>query len=161
MSLLEITAGLVLLSVMVMSYGMTLVHGVEQRRETMIVHQAMVILRDVVAEIQDVANRDPDFTTGDGVTALYSEYNGQTLTDLALRGVEIDIVVYADEANVPLELGGPQDLNLDGDSADDLGNESNGTDLLVVPMEFTLVYQESGFQYTLTRYRLFTRTTND
>ena len=74
----------------------------------------------------------------------------------------MSIVCFANEAAVPPELGGPQDLNFDGDADDDLANQSNGTDLKLVPIILKMTFGASvaGDRQSLTVYRLVSKTTD-
>ncbi|MEM7232655.1 MAG: hypothetical protein AAF517_10795, partial [Planctomycetota bacterium] len=67
---------------------------------------------------------------------------------------------YADETSVPAVLSGPQDLNFDSDSLDVLDNESQGSDLRLVPIEIVAKFEDHGRPYTVTAYRLVTKTTD-
>ena len=53
-----------------------------------------------------------------------------------------------------------QDLNFDGDAQDNLGNESMGVDLKLVPMQFEIAYDNGGWERSLRYFRLITRTAN-
>ena len=61
---------------------------------------------------------------------------------------------------MPSTLGGPQDLNYDGDSFDVLNNVSAGTDLKIVPVTLSLTYTVENVTQTMTIDRLITKTTN-
>ena len=67
--------------------------------------------------------------------------------------------MYANEATVPSVLGGPQDQNFDGDMGDNLGGQSNGSDLQMVPVEITVSYTDDRSTMTETFHRRFSQTT--
>ena len=76
-----------------------------------------------------------------------------------LTAGEISITCHANETAVPLALGGPQDLNFDGDAADDLASAQGGADLKLVPLTLTLTFESGGATHTLSLRRLIAQTT--
>ena len=119
-------------------------------------HQSVSALRDLVAEIEHTASFPPDFEGGQGIEAVFGRYNGRTFPVSNVPGGEIHVACFADETAVPERLGGPRDLNLDGDAEDDL--RKAGFDLRFVPMEFTLTFPEGESTRTFVMHRLVTRT---
>ena len=101
---------------------MTLVNGMKHRQESPRSFLALSALRDKVAEIQDTANLPQKLENQEGVGAVYAKYHGQTFTVCQLPSSEITVICFADETSVPGYLGGPQDLNFDGDPDDNLDN---------------------------------------
>ncbi|MGE3166178.1 MAG: prepilin-type N-terminal cleavage/methylation domain-containing protein [Planctomycetota bacterium] len=159
MSLIELSVSLTVLSVVVVSTGMTLTSGIRERQESLDDLRALSAVRTLIAEIQEVTNGVPDPTQNTGPGAIFGLYDGQSLTIDGLDGATIDVSCFADETAVPAELGGPQDLNFDGDAQDQLDNQSNGTDLKAVPTVMTVSFGDAG-EHAHTIYRTFTRTTN-
>lgn len=169
LTLIEVTISFAMFVVMVLAVSMTLVAGMRQRRATFEWYQAMRSARDMVAEIQHNANADQDLTVSLGVGATYVKYNAQTTVSTINKMIgetpttecnSVAVAVYPDETSVMSKLGGAQDLNFDGDAADNLGNAGAGTDLKLVPMEVIVTYTEANQTRTLTVPRLVTKTTN-
>ena len=160
LSLLEVLTSLSVFAILVLSVCMTLVRGVQHRNLTFELYRAMSAVRDKVAEIQDTANGPEDLAADRGIGAVYARYHAKTFPVPELPSGQLSITCYPNENTVPTLLGGPQDLNLDGDPLDDLGNQSAGTDLKIVPMVLTLTFMESGVARKLTLHRLITKTTN-
>ena len=117
------------------------------------------VLRSCVAKIQATANNTGALESGAGVEALYGLYHDQAIVPEGMPDWTIQITCYADETTVPSVLGGPQDLNFDGDAQDNLGGIVNGVDLKVVPMQFVLTHGNTGAAQPITAYRLITKTT--
>lgn len=159
MSLIELSISITVLSVVVVSTGMTITAGIRERRESLDDLRAVSAVRNLIAEIQEIVNGVPDPTQNSGPGAIFGLYDGQTLAVAGLPGATIAVSCFADETAVPAELGGPQDLNFDGDASDQLDNQSNGTDLKAVPTILTVSLGATG-EHSHTIYRLFTRTTN-
>lgn len=169
LTLIEVTISFAVFVIMVLSVSMTLVEGMRQRQATFEWYQAMRGLRDTMAEIQENANVDQDLTANVGMGTTYLRYNAQTLlskiaklrTDTTTtHTLPVGVTVFPNELVVPGKFGGVQDLNFDGDSADDLGNASAGTDLKLIPVEITVTYTESNQTRTITLPRLVAKTTN-
>ncbi len=160
LTLIELTVAAGVLSFIIVAAGMTLFRGVGQREGSFENYRAVGQLRNFVAEVQQTANFPNDLTQQEGVGALYAKYHDQTFTVPELPSGQIMVFVFANEATVPAILGGPQDLNFDGDAADDLGNVSVGSDLKLVPMRITLNYGDGNSPQTTTSFRLFTNTAN-
>jgi Tfp pilus assembly protein PilV len=162
LSLIEVTVALSLFLVLILSVFLTLMRGMEHRQQSLADYRAMSALRDMVADIQETANAPQDLTNALGIGAVFLKYNALTFPVSTLTSGQIAITCYPNEAAIPVELGGPQDLNFDGDPSDDLGNVSAGTDLKLVPMTLTLSYFNApdNSTRTMTMYRLITKTTN-
>ncbi len=139
-TLVELTMAVSLFIIVAVSAYFSLMHTVQHSDESFDDYVALVALRDLAADIQETANRDQDLVAGVGIGAVYDTYHDQKFTSTVLDNATISVICHANEAFVPDSLGGPQDLNFDGDSQDDLGNQSNGSDLLLVPMELTITY---------------------
>ena len=125
-----------------------------------LIPEVVTAARDFVADMQDTANLPQSLPDDEGIGALYAKYHLKTFSLGTLPVGEITVTIFPDETAVPAEFGGPQDLNFDGDAEDDLGNQSNGTDLKLIPTTLTLTYDEDGFTQTLTVNRLITKTAN-
>ena len=91
---------------------------------------------------------------------LATLYNGLVRAVPALPGGTMTCVVFANEVTIPVELGGPQDLNFDGDMGDDLGGAGMGTDLQLVPFQLTLSYTDDRGTITQVFYRSVAPTTD-
>lgn len=160
LSLIEVAASLSLFLIMIVSVFSTLLHGMEHRRFTLETYRAMSALRDMVASVQETANQPQDLSKNAGIGAVFTKYNGKSISATGLSSAQIAVTCYADETSVPSTLGGPQDLNYDGDSYDVLNNVSAGTDLKIVPVRLTLTYTVENVTQTMTIDRLITKTTN-
>lgn len=158
LTLVELSVSLVIFSFIVLSVGITLLTGFSQRRESFESYRAMNALRNRIARIQEDANFASDLSKQVGIASIYSKFDGSTLNVKGVPGGKLSIECFANEATVPAILGGPQDLNFDGDAADDLGNVSNGTDLKLIPMTFVLTYDVNGETHSVTAHRLITTT---
>lgn len=156
-SLVEVATSLTVLSIIVVSMGMSVMAGIDQRREALENYRALTSLRDLAAEIQGIANLDQDLASQEGIGAIYSRYDGQTVTVPGITNGQITITCYPNEATVPTDLGGPQDLNFDGDDDDNLGNVSAGTDLKLVPMTLRITFGDASDR-TVDLHRLITVT---
>ena len=106
------------------------------------------------------ANRPLNLTNGDGIGALYSQYHNQTVSIATLPSGQVTFVIFADENTVPTRLGGPQDLNFDGDATDNLDSAFAASDLRLVPLELTVTFTDNGEAQTATLQRLITQTTD-
>lgn len=160
MTLVEIVAALGLFCVLVLSVAFTLVKGIEHRRQSFQVYQGISALRNLVAEIQESANLPTDLAAKTGIGAIYTKYNGKSFPVSSLQAGQISVTCFPNETTVPAILGGPQDLNVEGDAQDDLGNQSAGVDLKIVPMTLTLTYIERGATLTRAMHLLVTRTSD-
>lgn len=149
-----------LFAVLVLSVLMTVMKGIVHRRQTFNGYLALQALRDQIAAVQETANAPEDLVNGLGIGALFGNCNGQTVYFPQLPGGQIAISVFANEATVPAVLGGPQDLNFDGDAGDDLTGLGSSVDLKLVPMTFVATYTDEGVPYTLVEHRLITRTSD-
>lgn len=158
LSLIEVLVTVTVLTVVLLSTGMTLLRGYGQRRESFQAYLAANAVRDLMAEIQETANLDQDLGALEGIGAVYQRYHNQTFNVPSLPNGQIVVFCYANEATVPASLGGPQDLNFDGDAADDAGAAS-GTDLKLVPLRMTVTSeQDSQTLYSMVVHRLVTQT---
>lgn len=159
LTIVEVSVSMAIFTVLMLSVGMTLVSGIQHRRQTYQDYRAMSVLRDMVAEIQEVANLPNDLTQSTGVGSIYQRYHNQSFSVPVLPSGSITVLCYANEATVPAQLGGPQDLNLDGDAADNLNSVAAGPDLRIVPILLTLTYQDEERNDRLSSlYRLVTQT---
>ncbi len=159
-SLVEVVMALAVFTMISLAVSMTLMRGIGHREQSFQMYRALNAVRNVIADVQDVANQLQDLPAGVGIGAVYARYDGTTVTIDDLPSGQVAIVCFADEANVPAVFGGPQDLNYDNDAQDDLGNISNGSDLKLVPMTLTLTFVDGSVSQTMTVHRLITKTTN-
>ena len=157
-SIIELAVAINLLTIVILAVGVTITHGMKHCEESENSYQALISFKDLLAEIQEVANTPQDLSQEVGIGAVYQRYHGAEIT--MGDGTTIQVTCYPDEATVPTSLGGRQDLNFDGDAADNLGNESKGVDLKLVPMEFEIAYDNGGWERSLRYFRLITRTAN-
>lgn len=159
LSLVEVVVGMVILATVSVAASLTLVSGIRHRREAFDRYTATTALRDLIAEIQDVANQKEDPVAGTGVSSLHAIYDGATLSVPSVSNGQAVVICHANELIVPPELGGPQDLNFDGDADDDLSTVQGGSDLKLVPMTIALTFESHGTAQTITSHRLITKTT--
>ena len=157
-SLVELLIAMTILTITLVSAGVTVMAGSHTQNESEINSKALRAIRDLCAEIQEAANRENDLFAMTGITGLYVNYHGTTHDIPEIDGT-ITCTCFPLEMLVPGELGGPQDLNFDGDSLDDL-SESSGTDLRLVPMRLTITYRDDRGPLTRDYYRCFTQTTD-
>ena len=164
LTIVEVTFALGIFAILILSVSFTLISGIQHRRETFQSYQAMSAVRDMIAEIQQTANEPQDLTRSLGIGAVYSLFNAKTYpltsTVQSLTTGDVSVTLYPNESAVPSALGGTQDLNYDGDKADNLGNASAGTDLKIVPAALTVTYTMGNTTRTMTIHRLITKTTN-
>ena len=159
LALLEISVSIALFGLIVLAGVITLMTGVEQRRQSFLAYRATQAIRDIVADMQETANLPQNLANNEGIGAVYNKYHNQTFTLADLPSGQLSVTCHADEASVPAALGGPQDLNFDGDAQDNLGNASAGTDLLLFPMTLTVQYAEGNETFSVTAHRLLAQTT--
>ncbi len=159
-SLVEVVIALAVFTMIALAVSMTLMRGIDHREQAFQMYRALNAVRNVISDIQEIANLPQDLVAGVGIGAIYDRYDGTTIAVTDLPSGQVAIDCFADEANVPAVFGGPQDLNFDNDVQDDLGNISNGTDLKLVPMTLTLTFVDGSFTQTMTAHRLITKTTN-
>lgn len=159
LALLEISLAISVFALIALGGVSTLMSGVEQRRQSFLAYRANQSIRDIVGDMQETANLPQDLAQQEGVGAVYNKYHGQTFTLGSLPSGQLTVTCHANEATVPAALGGPQDLNFDGDAQDDLGNVSGGTDLLLIPMTLTVQYAEGTETFSVTAHRLVGQTT--
>ena len=160
LSLVEVAVSMGIFTTLILSVFMTLLRGMEHREQSFDAYRAISALRDIVADIQETANLPQDLTAGVGIGAIYLKYNGQTFAVPDVQSGQIIVACYPNETAVPAILGGPQDLNFDGDANDDLGNASLGTDLKLVPVTLTLGYTSDNVARTMVIHRLITKSTD-
>jgi prepilin-type N-terminal cleavage/methylation domain-containing protein len=159
-SLIELTVSVSIFAIALMSTGLTLLHGVRAQEESITYSDSLRSVRDVYAEIQQISNQPQDVTKFQGISAVYTLYNGLTRAVPELPGGTMTCVVFANEAAIPVELGGPQDLNFDGDANDDLGGSADGTDLQLIPFQLTVSYTDDRGTITQIFYRRIGQTTD-
>jgi hypothetical protein len=161
LTLLEVAVALSVFVVLILSVTMTLVRGMNQREETFQLYRGRSALRTLIAEIQETANQPQDLQAETGVGSIYGKYHGQTFSVPDLPYGQILVLVSANENTVPSFLGGPQDLNFDGDALDNLDSAASGPDLKLVPVELTLTFTEDNVYRTIKVHRLLTRTAGE
>lgn len=159
-TLLEVAIAISLFILIAVPVSITLLRGMQHGEQSHQQYVALNALRDLIAEMQEVANLPQDLPNQEGIGAIYARYHDQSIPIPDLTSGSITVVCFPNESGVPGNLGGPQDLNFDGDATDDLGNQSNGSDLKLVPMTLTIQYTDRGGTYTITKERLLTKTTN-
>ncbi len=152
--MLELTVSVTIFAIALLSTGLTLLHGVRSQGESTTASDSLRAVRDVYAEIQQITNQPQDLTKFQGVSAVYTLYNGLVRTVPGLPAGTITCVVFANEVTIPVELGGPQDLNFDGDAGDDLGGAAMGTDLQLIPFQLTVSYTDDRGTITGRKSRL-------
>ena len=150
-SLVEITLALSVFGVISVGATSTLLSGASYREDSFDTYRAASALRDFLADVQATANAPQNLTLQQGVGAIYDKYHDQTFTVSSLPAASITVTAYATETSVPIALGGPQDLNFDGDAQDDLSNQSNGADLRLVPLTLVLRWTDAEDGGTRTR----------
>ncbi|MBN1443152.1 MAG: hypothetical protein JXA90_10605 [Planctomycetes bacterium] len=160
LSLVEVAMAVTLFALISVSVSMTLAKGIQHRQQSFQRYQAMSALRDLLAEVQETANQPQDLTLQQGIGAIYARYHGQAVAVPEIPGGQISVTCHGDETAVPAVLGGPQDLNFDGDALDNLANQSNGTDLKLVPMTLTVQFGEGVEAQSLTVHRLVCQTSD-
>jgi len=160
MSLLEVIIALTIFASLVLAASMTLVSGMAHRRESFQRYLAVNALRDRLADIQETVNLPENLPQGEGIGAVYSKYDSKNFLAADLPSGQVSVTCFANETLVPVALGGPQDLNFDGDAQDNLGNQANGTDLRLIPLTLTVTYTEDGIIRTMTKHRLIARSTD-
>lgn len=158
LSLVEILVAVTVLSVVLLSTGLTLLRGYGQRRESFQAYLAANAVRDLMADIQATANLDQDLGALEGIGAVYQKYHNQTFNVPSLPAGQIVVFCYGNEGTVPTALGGPQDLNFDGDAVDD-ATVAAGSDLKLVPLRVTVTSSQDSTQlYSMVVHRLVTQT---
>lgn len=158
MTLLELTFALSILSVVMIASGSSVVTSIRDRRESSDNYAAINAARDLISEIQSVANVDTDLSAQVGIGSIFARYHNSTQTLPNLANGSITVTCFANEPSVPNDLGGPQDLNFDADDSDNLSSIGASSDLKVVPMVVTVSYGETTPLRTLTLRRLIART---
>lgn len=159
-SVAEVVIAATIFAIALMSSGLALLNGARSQDESEDFTMALRAVRDVVAEMQDLANLPNDVTQSKGIGALFSTYDGTTRNVPTLPNGTLTIECFADEESVPAEFGGPQDLNFDGDDDDDLANQGNGSDMKYVPTRIDISFTDERGTITRTYYRSFTQTTD-
>lgn len=160
LGMIEVVVSLTIFAVLVLAVSVTLLRGMEHRRQTFEDYRAMSAARSMLSEIQNTANLPQDLAAQQGIGAVYSKYNGQTFPVASLPAGQIAVTCNGNEVSLPAIFGGSQDLNLDGDAQDVLGGLDAGTDLKIVPVTLVVSYFEDGGTRTLTVHRLITKTTD-
>ncbi len=161
LTLVEMAMSIAIFVALSVAVSMTLGRGIEHRRDSFRVYRGLNSLRCLVADIQDSANYPNDGTLNVGVAEVYDRYHAKSFAVNDLNSGQIAVSIFANEASVPADFGGPQDLNFDGDASDDLGNASKGQDLQLIPVLLTLTYvDDRGATRTQTLRRLVTKTTD-
>jgi type II secretory pathway pseudopilin PulG len=159
-SIVEVAVACTIFAIALMTTGLTLLHGARSGNESEDFTVALRSIRDVCAEIQEQANEPQNLPAFQGIGSIYASRHNTTRAIPELPGGSISIVCYANEATVPTILGGPQDLNFDGDSQDNHGGQANGSDLNIVPAEITISFTDERGTVTQTFHRRFTQTTD-
>lgn len=172
MSLIDVTAALALFAGLALVVSSALVTSLQGGGSTWRSSVAMSVLRDRLAEIQETANTD--------MANVYPTYHGAwsgsgtTFSVPDLPDGQLTIVCYKNEtstpagnnlsgrsddttAPIPTELGGPRDLNMDGDANDELGPTAD--DAKLVPMTLTLTWTENGLTQRISVNALIGSTT--
>ncbi len=157
-ALVEVAVSLSVFTIIAVPVAITLLRSMEYDGQSHQMYLATSALRDRIADVQETANLAQNLVAEEGIGAVYDKYDGQTFTVAALPSGQISFECYADEAAVPVSLGGPQDLNFDGDATDNL--TAVGFDLRLVPMVLTLTFAAGGGSQTIIMHRLITQTTN-
>ena len=156
----EVVIAATILAVAIMTAGLTVLLGMATQDESENTAEALRAVRDVFSELQEQANEDQNLSAFQGIGSIFAVYDGLTRVVPELPNGTISITVYANEPAVPNVLGGPQDLNFDGDMSDNLGGQSNGSDLQLVPVEVTVTYTDERSTITETFHRRFSKTSN-
>lgn len=159
-SLIEIVFAAAIFATALMTTGLTLLQGARSQDESDSFTRAVRSVRDVCAEIQEQANLPQNLPLYQGIGAIYAAHHGTTRTIADLPNGTVTITCFANEATVPAILGGPQDMNFDGDDDDNLGGAANGTDMQIVPMVITVSFTDERGTVTQTYHRRFTQTTD-
>ena len=160
MMLIEVVMAAAIMVLVLMAAGAVVTQDMLHRREFMRSYRALVGLEDFLADVQATANLSEDLTAGTGIGSLYQRFHGQTVSIPGIPSGRIMVTCYADEATVPPELGGPQDLNFDGDAEDNLGGQAQGMDMKVIPMRLDLIHGTGNELTSTTVYRLVGKTTD-
>ena len=158
-TVIEVVIAATILATAIMTAGLTVLMGMRSQDESEEGSAALRAVRDLCAEIQERANEDQDLTAFEGIGSIFASYDGLTRAVPDLPNGTISVTVYANETTVPNDLGGPQDLNFDGDTNDNLANQSNGSDLQLVPVEITVSYTDVRGTITQTFHRRFSQST--
>ena len=158
LTLVEVMVSLGVFTMILLASGMTLVHGMKHQEDSSQTYRAMNGLCDLLAEIQETANLPGSVSSQQGIGAIYDRYHGQAFPVPDLPSGQILVTCFADEATLPAALGGPHDLDFDGDAGDNLVFASS--ELKLVPMTLTLTFVQAGASQAMTIHRLVTRTTD-
>ena len=159
-SLIEVVFAAAIFATALMTTGLTLLQGARSQDESDSFTRAVRAVRDVCAEIQDQANLPQNLPLMRGIGAVYASHHGTTRTIADLPGGTLTMTCFANETSVPAILGGPQDMNFDGDAQDNLGGAANGSDMQIVPMVLTVRFTDERGTVTQTYHRRFTQTTD-
>ena len=101
-TLVEIAIALSLLVVVSVSVSLTIVHGMQHRRETFQLYQARNALRDLLADVQETANLPQNLPAQQGIGAVYGKYNAQSFTMANLPAGQIAVTCFATQATGPV-----------------------------------------------------------
>ena len=153
LTLLELVIASTIFTVVAMAVAYTLTRGMEHRRNSSRSFVAMSAFRDLAAEIQNTANQPTNLSTLEGIGSVYKKFHNVSRSFADGAGA-IRVTCHADERSVPADLGGPQDLNFDGDAADNLSNQSGGSDLKLVPLTLFATIGTGNSAQTITLHRL-------
>lgn len=156
--LLELVLATSFFAVVLFAVSGTLVSGIKERNESFADYTALTTVRSLTAQIQELANLPQDLAQLHGIGTLFKRFNGYTAAVAELTDGQLSVTCYADEANVPATLGGPQDLNADVDQDDDIATDADGLGMTILPLEITLTYTVGDGTRTLVVPRLITRT---
>ena len=156
----EVVVAATILAVAIMTSGLTVLLGMRTQDESENTAEALSAVRNLFSELQEQANEDQNLAALQGVGSIFALYDGETRSVPDLPNGTMTITVYANESAVPNALGGPQDLNFDGDASDNLGGQSNGSDLQLVPVEVTVTYTDDRSTISETFHRRFSKTSN-
>jgi len=159
-SLLEVAMALTLLTVIGLTAHTAILRSRQVQASSFDSFVAPSVLRDKVAEIQSIANEPQDLANLVGIGSVFAQFDGQSTDVPVLPSGTITVTCFPNESKVPDELGGPQDLNFDGDAYDDLGNQSKGTDLKLVPLELVVEFDAGQYTRSVSLYRLIGKTTD-
>ena len=158
-SLVEVLIASTILLVSLVTTGFTILSGVQSQDESEVSTTALRAVRDLCAEIQAEANLENDLLAMVGMSGIYENYDNTTRAIPELPNGTITIRCFAHEGLVPAELGGPQDLNFDGDVGDD-HTIASGTDLRLAPIQLTVTYTDDRGTVTRDYHRSFSQTTD-
>lgn len=147
LSVYEVTALMGVLCFVAIVIAVAGMESFERRQASAQVYFTQSLLGEMLEEIQEVADAPAHAGRKMGIGAVCDRYDGRKFFPAELPGARILVKCYRNEATVPESLGGPQDLNLDGDVIDDFSPRTSGTKLRVVPIELNLYYLDRGTEH--------------